>query len=35
MPPCTVRVTGAGGAIVLGQSDPATESRMVWPGAKA
>ena len=31
-PPCTVRVTGAGGAIVLGQSAPATETRSVWPG---
>ena len=26
-PPCTVSVTGAGGAIVLGQSAPATETR--------
>ena len=32
-PSCTVSVTGAGGAIVFGQSAPATERRRVWPGS--
>ena len=32
---CTVSVTGAGGAIVLGQSEPATLTRSTWPADHA
>src|SRR3954452_13259931 len=32
-PPWTVKETGAGGAIVFGQSEPATDRRGLWPGS--
>ena len=34
-PPCTVRTTGAGGAIVFGQSEPVTLTRSRLPGVQA